>query len=302
MAHSAIGAWCYSCNAPGKRHRCHNCQSRACCCSSGVDCSSADSRDWNPRTQARSSRRTSQGPARVLWIARAATWRGSCHSSSRHSSLPGALAVMSMLPFSVQLSIDEILQNAHDFNPRKAMTVDLRPAVEALFRELEEKGVDHVLVGGVALLSYVEGRNTQDIDLIVKAEDAAAIDWNAKVVDRDFGQASYRGVRVDLLLRTNPVFDYVAEHERTRADFHGRRVPIATRKGLLLLKLYALPSLYRNGQLARAALYETDVRMLHQGADIDDGELLSRLEAHLSRSDIAELSRILDDQRANRPF
>ncbi|HEV3190984.1 MAG TPA: hypothetical protein VGY54_10830 [Polyangiaceae bacterium] len=207
-----------------------------------------------------------------------------------------------MLSCNVQLSIDEILQNAHDFNPRKAMTVDLRSAVEALFRELEERGVDHVLVGGVALLSYVEGRNTQDIDLIVKAEAAGAIDWNAKVVDRDFGQATYQGVRVDLLLRTNPVFDYVAEHERTQADFQGRRVPIATREGLLLLKLYALPSLYRNGQLARAALYEADVRMLHQGADIDDGELLRRLEAHLSRSDITELSRILDEQRSKRRF
>ena len=202
----------------------------------------------------------------------------------------------------MQLSIDEILQNAHDFNPRQAMTVDLRPAIEALFRELEEKAIDHVLVGGVALLSYVEGRNTQDIDLIVKAEDTGAIDWNAQVLDRDFGRASYRGVRVDLLLRTNPVFDYVAEHERTQADFRGRRVPIATRKGLLLLKLYALPSLYRNGQLARAALYEADLRMLHQAEDIDDRELLARLDEHLSKSDLTELSRILDEQRSKRRF
>jgi hypothetical protein len=42
--------------------------------------------------------------------------------------------------------------------------------------------------------------------------------------------------------------------------------------------------------------------MLHQGADIDDGELLRRLEAHLSRSDITELSRILDEQRSKRRF
>ena len=207
-----------------------------------------------------------------------------------------------MLHCGVQLAIDEILQNAHDFNPRKPMTDDLRPAIEALFRELQEKAVDHVLVGGVALLSYVEGRNTQDIDLIVSAKDKGAIDWNATIVDRDFGQASYRGIRVDLLLRTNPVFDYVAEHERTVVDFHGMRVPIATRKGLLLLKLYALPSLYRNGQLPRAALYEADVRMLHQGVDVDDQALLDLLGAHLTRSDITELARILDEQRAKRRF
>jgi hypothetical protein len=77
---------------------------------------------------------------------------------------------------------------------------------------------------------------------------------------------------------------------------------VATRRGLLLLKLYALPSLYRRGNLARAALYETDVRMLLQGADIPDEDLLGALEAHLSRSDIDELRRILGEQREKRRF
>jgi hypothetical protein len=207
-----------------------------------------------------------------------------------------------VLRYRVPLAIDDVVQNAHDFNLRKPMTVDLRPAIEALFNELDEKKIDHVLVGGVALLSYVEGRNTQDIDLIVRADQLESIDWHADVQDRDFARALYQGIRVDLLLRTNPLFAHVAEHERTAVDFHGRSIPIATRKGLLLLKLYALPSLYRNAQLARAALYEADIRMLHQGAEVDDGELLRVLEAHLSSSDIAELSRILDDHRSVRRF
>jgi hypothetical protein len=38
-------------------------------------------------------------------------------------------------------------------------------------------------------------------------------------------------------------FEHVAEHERTTTQFHGQIIPVATRKGLLLLKLYALPSL-----------------------------------------------------------
>jgi hypothetical protein len=202
----------------------------------------------------------------------------------------------------VPLAIDDVLQNAHDFNLCEPVTVDLRPAIDALFRELDEKKIDHVLVGGVALLSYVAGRNTQDIDLIVRPDQLESIDWHATVQDRDFGRALYRGIRVDLLLQTNPLFAYVAEHERATVEFHGRSVPIATRRGLLLLKLYALPSLYRNAQLPRAALYEADIRMLHQGAEIDDGELLRMLSAHLSSSDIAELSRILDDQRSVRRF
>ncbi len=202
----------------------------------------------------------------------------------------------------MELPIAEIVQNAHDFNPRGQMTEDLRPAVEALFAALEQKGVDYVLVGGVALLSYVEGRNTQDIDLIVRTDQLAAIDWAATVQDRDFGRAQFRGVRVDLLLQTNPLFARVARDERTTTQFHGRSVPVATRKGLLLLKLYALPSLYRNGQLARAALYETDVRMLLQGADIADDDLLGALDTLLSPSDIAELARILGEQREKRRF
>jgi hypothetical protein len=180
--------------------------------------------------------------------------------------------------------------------------VDLRPAIEALFRELDEKKIDYMLVGGVALLSYVEGRNTQDIDLIVSPDQLGAMEWNATVQDRDFGRALYRGIRVDLLLRTNPLFDYVARNERATVEFREQRVPIATRKGLLLLKLYALPSLYRHARLARAALYETDVRMLHQGADVDDDDLLRVLAPHLTKSDIAELSRILAEQRSKRQF
>jgi hypothetical protein len=202
----------------------------------------------------------------------------------------------------VELAIADIVQNAHDFDPRTRMTEDLRPAVEALFDELEAKQVDYLLVGGVALLSYVEGRNTQDIDLIVRADQLSAIDWSATIQDSDFGRAHYRGVRVDLLLRSNRLFAYVAEHERATTEFHGRAVSVATRKGLLLLKLYALPSLYRNGQLGRAALYETDVRMLLLGTDIADKELLGVLEALLSQSDVAELGRILDEQRTTRRF
>lgn len=182
------------------------------------------------------------------------------------------------------------------------MTGDLRPAVEALFRELHEKNLDYVLVGGVALLSYVEGRNTQDIDLIVRPDQLSAIGWNASVQNHDFGQAVFRGIRVDLLLRHNRLFDHVAVHERAKIDFHGTTIPIATRRGLLLLKLYALPSLYRHAQLARAALYEADIRMLHQGEEIDDDSLLDTLQAHLARTDIAELSRILTEQRAKRRF
>jgi hypothetical protein len=138
--------------------------------------------------------------------------------------------------------------------------------------------------------------------LIVSPEDLGKLPWNAKARDADFAGATYRGVRVDLRLRSNALFDEVARTARAMVSFQGRPVVTATREGLLLLKLYALPSLYRTANLARAALYETDVLMLHQGAAVDDAALLARLRPHLSGYDIAELGRILEEQRARTRF
>jgi hypothetical protein len=128
-------------------------------------------------------------------------------------------------------------------------------------------------VGGVALLSYVEGRNTQDIYLIVRAEEIGALEWSATVQDNDFGRAVYGGVRVDLLLRSNPFFDFVATNERALTEFHGRPIQIASRRGLLLL-----------------------------GSDVDSEGLLESLTGHLSKSDVAELARVLAEQREKRRF
>ncbi len=45
------------------------------------------------------------------------------------------------------------------------MPDSLLTQVEQLFDLLDSRKADYVLVGGIALLTYVEGRNTQDIDL-----------------------------------------------------------------------------------------------------------------------------------------
>jgi len=39
--------------------------------------------------------------------------------------------------------------------------------VTRFFALLRERQIEYVLVGGIALLQYVEGRNTEDIDLIM---------------------------------------------------------------------------------------------------------------------------------------
>jgi hypothetical protein len=203
----------------------------------------------------------------------------------------------------MQLPIDEIVENGIVFNLRRKMPMyDIRATVRALFTDLRAMKVDYVLVGGVALLSYVPGRNTQDVDLIIAPKQLSKLDWQATIQDNDFGKANYHGFQVDLLLTTNPLFAYVQRKERTTITFDDINVPCATREGLLLLKLYALPSLYRQGNLARAALYETDILMLRQDAMIDEEKLLAILSVHLVAHDIDELRRILREQRERRRF
>jgi hypothetical protein len=203
----------------------------------------------------------------------------------------------------MDLPVADILTHARAFNPRACVVEsDLRSALHELFDELEAHHVDFRLVGGVALLSYVAGRNTQDIDLIIHPDDVRRLAWSAELRDRDFGSALYRSINVDFLLTSNPLFDEVRQHDRAEIAFDGRAIPSVTRDGLVMLKLYALPSLYRQGRLDRAALYETDILMLHQGASIDDERLLARLSSHVALHDLAELRKILDEQRARRRF
>ena len=152
------------------------------------------------------------------------------------------------------------------------------------------------------MLWYVEVRNTQDVDLIISPKHLKKICWQATLQDKDFGTATYHGLRVDLLLTTNPLFAYVSQHERTRISFDDHEVVCATRAGLLLLKLYALPSLYRQGNLVRAALYEADIFALLQGVDVDEESLLAILSKHLPAPDVEELRRILREQRERRRF
>lgn len=63
---------------------------------------------------------------------------------------------------------------------------------------------------------------------------------------------------------------------------------------MLLLKLYALPSLYRQGNLPRVALYEIDILTLIHQFHPPLAPLFAELAHHLSPSDLKELRRVVD--------
>ncbi len=203
----------------------------------------------------------------------------------------------------MHVAIDEVIQNGQAFNLRRTnVMADIRDQVRSLFVALHAASVNYLLVGGVALLSYVEGRNTQDIDLIIEPETAKAFDWNAQIRDRDFGAANYQGLQVDLLLTNNPLFAHVWQHERTTITFDDLLIPCATREGLILLKLYALPSLYRQGNLTRAALYETDILLLLQENNVQTDVLFATLAPYVAGHDVDELHNIVRELQARRRF
>jgi hypothetical protein len=197
------------------------------------------------------------------------------------------------------VDIGEVIQHGvvFDFKNWRGGTVDaahLPQAVAHLFDLLEKRAVDYVLVGGVALLQYVEGRNTQDVDLIV---DAPVLDNlpGLEVTERDenFARATFEGLRVDFLLTRHPLFLRVRERYSSPRPFQGRTIRCGTVEGLILLKLFSLPSLYRQGEFARVGLYENDVATLFQAYHPAMDRLLEELRPHLSDSDFSEVSRIV---------
>ena len=67
----------------------------------------------------------------------------------------------------------------------------------------------------------------------------------------------------------------------------------------MVLKLYALPSLYRQGQIDRATIYEGDIRrLLIAFPEINLEELFALLLRHgMLRSDLNELRKVIAEQR-----
>ncbi len=132
-----------------------------------------------------------------------------------------------------------------------------------LFRLLNDRQVDYLLVGGLAMLTYVKGRNTKDVDLLMSV---AALEKlpELKIEDRNdfFARGRFKTIPVDLLLTKNPLFKMVAEKFATEHTFAELKVPAVTVEGLITLKLYSLPSLYRQFEMDRAAVYENDMTML----------------------------------------
>lgn len=197
--------------------------------------------------------------------------------------------------------IGSIVRNAVAFNfknsPEVIMSADsLLSQVERLFDLLESRKVDYVLVGGIALLTYVEGRNTQDIDLIMASPSLAKLP-EIKIESRDmyFARGKFGELQIDILTTKNPLFAKVEKKYAVTKEFMERQIRCVTVEGLILLKLFALPSLYRQGSFERVGIYENDIATLLHAFNPDMEPLLKELGTHLNETDMAEARTILKD-------
>lgn len=199
------------------------------------------------------------------------------------------------------VQIGNVIRNAVAFNIKNwlggSMNSDsLIQSVQDLFSVLEQRKIDYVLVGGIALLHYVEGRNTQDLDLLMSLSSVEKLP-ELKISSQDmyFVRANYGELDIDVLLTKNPLFKKVHSKYSNAQRFLDRNIPIATVDGLLLLKLYALPSLYRQGNFARVGIYENDIATLLHDYEPDVNTLLSEISNFVIESDLAEIKNILAD-------
>lgn len=201
-----------------------------------------------------------------------------------------------------QVSIREVIAHGIVFDPKNSealRTMDLHNLLQSiprLFELLEERHVDYVLVGGIAMLVYVQGRNTQDIDIILSADGLDRLP-EISIEERkgEFARGRLGDLQVDLLLADNPLFDTVRREHTVRQRFAEREIPCASVEGLLLLKLFSLPSLYRQGQFDRVELYERDVAMLVREFQPDLDPIFEELTKHLLESDLHEVRSIVHD-------
>ena len=141
--------------------------------------------------------------------------------------------------------IGNVIRNAVVFNVKNwlgdTMNSDsLLKSVQDLFAVLEQRKIDYVLAGGIALLHYVEGRNTQDLDLLMALSSLEKLpELKVSNKDMNFVRADYNGLQIDVWLTQNPLFKTVHSQYSKSQHFLDHNIPIGTVEGLLLLKLYA---------------------------------------------------------------
>ena len=198
-------------------------------------------------------------------------------------------------------AIGEVIQNGVMFDMKnwegEAFNPESLPGVvDRFFLLLAERNIDYLLVGGIALLSYVDGRNTQDIDFILTRSDLEGIpEVLIRTENRDFIRGDFSGLQIDFLLTQNKLFELVRRNFVAERQIGDRLIRIVTVEGLVLLKLYALPSLYRQGNFDRVSIYESDITLLLLNYRVELAPIVKILKKYVIASDLEEIEQTIAD-------
>ena len=139
---------------------------------------------------------------------------------------------------------------------------------------LESREIPFVIVGGIALsCSTSPARRHRTWTSI----DPAAHRVGHSEHSAMFATGEFSELRVDILFAEHPVFELVAKEFAEAMDYQVGRLPTATIDGLILLKLFALPSLYRQFDFDRIAIYEADLTQLISRSRRNNGFFLDIL-------------------------
>lgn len=199
------------------------------------------------------------------------------------------------------VQIGNVIRNAIVFNVKNwrggmVNSDSLFQSVQDFFAVLVQRKIDYVLVGEIAILHYVEGRNTQNLDFLMAVSSLEKLpELKVSSRDTDFVRANYNELQIDVLLTQNPLFKKVHSEYSSVQKFLDREIPLATVEGLLLLKLYALPSLYRQGNFARVGIYENDVATLLHYYQPDMPSLMNELSKYVNENDLLEIKSVVSD-------
>ena len=144
-----------------------------------------------------------------------------------------------------------------------------------------------------------EARATDDYGAIGQRSDFESLSELSKISsDKNFGRYRHNATIVDALFVENPVFAHALHNYQANYVIAEKTIRSLTPSGIALLKLYALPSLYLQGQHVRVATYEQDLEVLFiVDPDITEDQLLKFLSKHLVRSQIAELKNTCEEIR-----
>jgi hypothetical protein len=163
---------------------------------------------------------------------------------------------------------------------------------------MRRRNIPFVVVGGIALLQHVPGRNTEDLDIILAAPRLLEIP-ELEVTERNdmFAKANFEGLRVDLLFYEHPFFSRIGRDFSADMPYSAGFLRTATVDGLILLKMFALPSLYRQFDLDRVAIYESDLIQLISRTSRENSFFLNILHDFLAAPDVRQISAILTEIR-----